>query len=388
MGLLLLSLTVGFFVAIARRDSRTEREGERYAGRVVAQVPTRWYDAWDLFDCGRIRVEWFPDGERRLATIWLDDAVSEHPVGEQVTVLVRGGHVRTTEEANDPAPLGMVAVLNGLAGLGLVGWGLARRGAPAPVRLDGTTTLVPLRTWRLSPRKARLELSPGQLSVYLPAYFGGHRLVVPTIDVVFADLDADDDELPDDPPEHDVWFEEPLRVADFPTASTLVEGSLVLAFVRPVRVPPLRWVMAMSDNVDLPFGYFSSRRGEGAHVDAVRLRPADREAAAGALRLAGVRQVDDPLSWLSEHRALETDPEVISELQELDRRSEVRGRWFFRGAVLGFPLLVVARFTDDFRWAAVGGGAFGALWLVGQVVSRLPDRRPGPVEGSPPPSGT
>jgi hypothetical protein len=152
VGALLLALSVSSVVPLAVRDTRTFDHGTRVPGTVTGLMQPR---AWDPLDSGRSTVAEVLNGQKRTSRLWLDSELVDCTLGEGVTVIVRGKHVRTTDENNDPAPLGSLAFLPGPAWLALLVTGL--------IGLRGTATARPL---------------SGD-GVSLPSYFGKRRLDVP-----------------------------------------------------------------------------------------------------------------------------------------------------------------------------------------------------------------
>jgi hypothetical protein len=368
VGLVLMAAVVAFFIAFDVRDDRALREGRRTPGQVVGQIQPQ---DWDLFDCGRIVVSYELDGVARRSTIWIDTDLEEYPIGSEVTVVVHGSFVRTADEPNDPQPLGFAAALVGIVGLGVTGVGgskTLRREHRAPV---GVTGSIPLKTWRLSPRKARIDVLPDELSVYLPAFFGPTPLSLPRKGTVVEYLDhaGPDVEGPD------VWFKDPVRSAYFPTGSVMVDPDLVLALTTPAKVPPLRRTMAMSNNVDLPFTRAETTSAEGVTIDAVALRVADLAQARHELAAAGIAETSDSAAWMVAHRELETDPDVVAELKEdeavFDKANRI-GMWL---TVPGVVLLGVARFTDGLALAVPGFVLLGLGFVVPWVMARLRTRK-------------
>ncbi len=368
-GVLLVGLVITAFVLFDRRDERTLREGRLAEGQVTRLIEPA---GWDPLDSGRLEITYELDGHTRRTQVWLDNELTDYTRGQWVELRIRGHHVRTDREANDPAPVGMALVLAGLAGLGAATFGGVRllpSGASAEVPPHALDR-IPLKTWRLSPRKAVIDVLPEGLSFYLPSFFGSRRFTVSRADVVVQRLDAFTALGEND---QDVFFQDEVRTAYFPTTSSSAAPNLALAFARPVRVPRLRLIMALSDNVDLPFGWRESRSDKGAHLDGVALRVADPGRAIEQLRAAGVRVVDDVDTWLAQHRELETDPATLEELREDMAAGQRAQRWgwlFVPGALL----LGVARFTEDLRFAAPGvvltALGFGAPYVTMRLARR------------------
>ncbi len=93
----------------------------------------------------------------------------------------------------------------------------------------------------------------------------------------------------------------PIEVPYVATSSYLQSATLVFMFDKPVRVPPLRWTMAMSRGRNgLPWGYRQTRSPEGVWVAGLRLRVSNPDAALKTLRAAGLETPPSLLEWLSE----------------------------------------------------------------------------------------
>lgn len=371
LGIAAVATVVTAFVAYDHRDQRTLHEGRATAGTVVRLEKPAW---WDVLGSGRIVIR-YDLGDRTLESpVWLDNELSDYHLGDPVTVLVRGSHVRTTDESNDPDPVGNALVLLGLVGLSLVVVGGLRllpphRHSAAP---PGALDRIDLKTFRISPRKAVLDVLPAELSLYLPTYFGSHRVVIPRDGTVVSFLDGPLVDVPDD----DVFFKEPPRIAYFPTASVARGPDLVLAFPRPVPVPRLKLVIAMANNVVLPFTRRESRTGVA--LDAIALRVADLKDARERLRRAGVPEVDDEITWLTTQRALETEPAAIEEARQHDESLVSAGRWGSWLGGIGMALLLLARFTDGLPLFIPGMTLFGLSFLVPWLLvrrARRADRR-------------
>lgn len=364
-GLLALALVVLAFVGYARRDDRTLREGTHADGEVIGLAKP---NAWDFMSSGQIVVRYELDGRRHVDRIWIDSELSEYALHEPVDVFVRGEHVRTYDEPNDPAPVGSALVLVGFVGLLGAGYGGLRLLPSSEEAAEGSLDVIPLKAFRLSPRKARIDVLPDGLSIYLPTYFGAHRLVVPRRGTVATFLDGPETEssIADD-----VFYKDEVRVAYFPTASQVKDGNLLLSCVEPVRVPPLRAFIAWFGQVDLPFTRRETRSEEDVRLDAVSVRVASPSQARQVLSRAGVPETADPDRWMVEHREIETDPEIVRELQREMAVEEHASRWSLVAFFGSTALLVAARVTDDFRLAVGGFVLLGGAWVLPWVVTRL-----------------
>ena len=365
---LALLVVVAFFVYYDHRDSKTLSEGTRTTGTVVGFVQPSL--GW-LEDYGKLRVAYDHEGHHET-TIWLDNEIADYRVGQQVPVFIRGSHIRTDREPNDPAPLGFVMFLLGVGSLVGAGWGgfrlLPSQQAAVEVPL-GAVDRIPLKAFRLAPRKPFIDVLPGQLSLFLPSFFGRHRLTVPIAETALTPLDEESEEAWEEI--DDTYFKEPLVIADLPTAAAFVDGDLLLTFRRPVRVPALRWIMAMANNVDLPFGWFSTRSAEGARVDGVRLRALDLDDAVQRLARAGVTVVQNPGPWLAALRRVETDPAAIA---RIDAEEAQEGRWVWwsgAGWTVATLCWLVGAITDRDLLFIAGAVFAGLAWIGPWVASRL-----------------
>jgi hypothetical protein len=363
-GLVLLAFVVGAFIHYAHRDARTLQDGTRVQGLVVDTIKRQWFD---FMSDGRLVVTYDLGGDHHESKVWLDNDRSEYHIGQEVTVIVRGSHVRTTREPNDPSPVGCALILVGLLGLGLTGDGLLRLRRPvaAPPPDSAVLARIPLRTFRIAPRRAVIDVTATELQVFLPAFFGRRRLTVPISNAAMECYPEDERELESEYDAGDeLYFKDVVRIANFPTASALKDGNLLLLFREPVRAPPLRWYMALNNDVSFPFGFRESRSETGAWIDGALLRADDPRAACEELRRVGVTQVEAGIEWLGQHRELETDPEAQQAIQA-EAEQEARGhRW--RGLLwgAGWVLAVIGQWRDDFRFLGVALGllAVAGLW--------------------------
>jgi hypothetical protein len=167
VGASLIGVAGAFFGVIAYRDSRTLHHGQRTSGEVVGFVSSH---AWDPFDNGRLVVRYSLNGQERTARVWTDDGVKKYSLGQTVPVFVRGSHVRTDAEPDDPAHWGSAALVLGLVGLGSVARGLAVRSskrAPSEGRLGALV-------WWLGVPAVCALLVPATVSDVHPA-FEAHR---------------------------------------------------------------------------------------------------------------------------------------------------------------------------------------------------------------------
>jgi hypothetical protein len=340
-GLSILAVVV-FFWSFAVRDAATLEHGDRTTGTVVGLVQA---SDWDPMDSGRLVVRYEIYGEMRQSSIWLDNDISEYAVGQQVPVFVRGDHVRTDRENNDPAPLGTVAILVGLGGIAALIRGWVVRSPKQEMTVAGDVTVLPLSSWPFGRRPAIELTASGEVRIRAPGFFGSRRLVVPATHVAVEEqLDPFALEDPDDT----IFFEKPLLLLDLPTRTRSAVPNLILGFASPVRVPPLRAILAFES--PFPFTWRASRSAEGVYADGVLLRSPLPEQATAALVSSGATRVPELVTWLAGHRQVATDPVRIAQLRAADERFArgVRyGLWAWYAAA---GLLIVAKVTETW-WA-------------------------------------
>lgn len=212
--------------------------------------------------------------------------------------------------------------------------------------------LIPLKAYRWSRRKSRLELHGSTVSIVLPSYFGNQQWNVPVADLAVSDLTL----LPDEPstqePE-EVFFEQPIALPYFFTTGPATEPTLALLVRKPVKTPVLRRVVAMAPNVDLPFTRRESRSTKGALVDGVLLRAERPSEAVRLLGDAGAEVTLDPEGWLRAHRQLASRHERVAQLKRHDTVLRRLERGQTAALVMALPLLVASdRFARP--WDAVG----------------------------------
>jgi hypothetical protein len=210
---------------------------------------------------------------------------------------------------------------------------LTRRFAP-PIAPSPGAVVVPIQRFRINWRAPFVEVTPDEVRIVMPRFFGSRPWVVPVCDVVTTDLSINDPGS--DGGLDDVVFERPVSVPYLFTTSYLRPPNLVLLFHEPQRVPPLRWSAYQDPNLDLPFTRRESRSVDGAHLDGIALRTPDTAAALEAFRGAGVEVTSSAAHWLVGHRTVSRDPADL----EVARIELGRLKWLDRIG-MGVPALLV-----------------------------------------------
>ncbi len=232
---------------------------------------------------------------------------------------------------------------------------------------------IRLRNYRLTPRKARIELVGDAAVLVLPGYFGRRRWGVKLSDLAVVDLTAPN--LAADV-EEDV-FRDDLTIPYFFTTGPVTAPTTLLLFDTPQRVPPLRISAAWVPNMDLPFGYRESRSERGALLDGALLRAEDPSSAADRLVLAGARRVHDPAGWLRANRDVVTDPVEREQILAHGQRSV----WLARASNgLVFASLIGASALNTREDVAAVLLSFPVLGVgVGLLLRRMAKQPPPPT---------
>ena len=114
-GTLAVTATIAFFILTSIRQDHLLEDGTRRKATVVDVVPAQ---GWNLVDLGRIVVSYEADGRSYREPVWLDDYTQLRP-GDPVLVFTDPDdptRVRTKDDQNTPADIGMWVLLAGLAG--------------------------------------------------------------------------------------------------------------------------------------------------------------------------------------------------------------------------------------------------------------------------------
>ncbi|MFP5308230.1 MAG: hypothetical protein ACLGIR_01460 [Actinomycetes bacterium] len=226
---------------------------------------------------------------------------------------------------------------------------------------------VPLRSYRLAPRRSRIELDGATAHLRLPGWFGRRVWSVPIRTAAVIDLtdDADGSVLSDE-----VVFARRLRIPYLWTTGPATAPTIALLFAEPQRIPPLRWMLAFASGVDLPVGIRASRSAAGATLDGVLLRAVDPEAAVASLVAGGAERVTEAggVAWLAARRQLRTDPAEVAALEEAVAALEGRGRIAAVTLWVGLGLWAATAVLDTLLDGRAPGGALGAGLALGLVL--------------------
>jgi hypothetical protein len=219
---------------------------------------------------------------------------------------------------------------------------------------------IELRNYWYTVRTPKIVVGTVSAGLRLPVYFGGAAWQVPLAEIgVFTGTKDDEPQATSD-----VEFEATITLPYFFTTAPVSTPNLLLLFRHPQRVPPLTAIAAIAPNVELPFGYFSTRSTRGEELDGVLLRCVDPAAAASRLGAAGAETIADPVDWMAKHRKTVSDPLSLQQVATRDqqvRRLEIAGVAFTWGS-LGLLALAAWGLADDTVSLILGG--FAVLGLV------------------------
>jgi hypothetical protein len=231
-----------------------------------------------------------------------------------------------------------------------------------------SSAVVPLQTYRIHLRRARIELEGGDAQLFLPSFFGSARFRVPLSELHVCDLSSP---LLSESPGEDV-YRDALAIPYFFTTAPVAAPTLLLLFATRQRVPPLRALTAFAPNTDLPFGWRSSRTDAGALIDGALLRTPDPTEASRRLVEAGATEVTDPDHWLREHRERIADPHEAQQVITDDARRvrfDQLGAGLLMASFMGAAAIVG---TEEAPLALLGLPAAGAV--AGFGLRRAADR--------------
>lgn len=203
--------------------------------------------------------------------------------------------------------------------------------------------VIPLKAYRVAPRKPWLAIEGGEVRLKVPAWFGGATFATPVSNVGVVDP-----ALAQPSPEvDDVVFEEPLVLPYLYTTGPATAPNVGLVFAEPVRTPGLRWLVLSQLSEDLPKRPERDGRPAGRYVDGVMLRAEDPAAAVEALAAAGAERVTAPDAWLAARRRQVTDPDVIADREAAGRRFT----WTARSGLALFAGGIGAAIASE-RWGS------------------------------------
>ena len=221
-------------------------------------------------------------------------------------------------------------------------------------------TVIPLRAYRIAPRKPWLRIDGDLVVVRAPAWFGGKTFAAPIASTGVVDLDL----VQESPEVDDVVFEEPVVTPYLYTSGPMTQPNMGLVFAEPVLLAPFRWIVRSQSSEIAPKRSARGGRPAGHYVDGLLLRAVDPKAAVEALVAAGAEPVVAPDAWLAARRARVEDPGVVAEMAAKERRFTRAGRI---GAVLFFGGLASAFALDTWVSEDAAVPAFVAA-LVGAVL--------------------
>lgn len=226
--------------------------------------------------------------------------------------------------------------------------------------LEDMPTRLPLKVYRIVPRKPYVDIDRRTAVLRLPGYFGRHRWTVPTSEIGVVDLASYDteSEVATD------YVAGGLLLPYLFTTGPYTKPTTALVFRTPQRVPPVRLAAAMASNTSVGVGFFESRSKTGGTLDGVALRFADGAAAASALEAEGVERVTDVDAWFRAHRRIASPAEKQEALS-----TETRATWISRLQIV-FIVLALGLFwiggEDTPWWAFVPG----MLLIVASIAMR------------------
>ena len=199
-------------------------------------------------------------------------------------------------------------------------------------------TVIPLKSYRIAPRKPWLRIDVDAVVMRMPSWFGGRTFSVPLASTGVVDLDL----VQESPEVEGTVYAEPVVIPYVYTTGPATLPNLGLVFAEPVPLPKLRWLVASQVSGDVPKRSARDGRPAGRYVDGLLLRAVDPQTAIELLAASGAERVTAPEAWLDARRARIEDPEVVAEMEAKDRRFTWTGRigatLFFGGLASAFAL--------------------------------------------------
>lgn len=216
---------------------------------------------------------------------------------------------------------------------------------------------IPLRAYRIAPRKPRIDLESGWVILVVPTYFGNRPWRIPVSVVGINDSGSD----PASESDHGPLFAQELKVPYLATTSDLTNSNVELLFREPQRIPPLRVWIALASNIDMPIGWLESRSERGGTLDGVRLRAVDPAEAIRKLLEMGAERVADPDSWLARTRRTVQMP--------VERERLIAHRRRMRGLTIASAILLLGGAVSS-NWTLDARG-IAWLWSVAAVAAGI-----------------
>ena len=234
---------------------------------------------------------------------------------------------------------------------------------------------VPLKQYRFHLRGAYLEVDRLSVAILLPTYFGSTLWMIPTAQVVAADLTAVAKETGGASSEDVTVLEAPPVVPYFFTTSYLATPTTVLLFRSPQRVPVLRRFVANVSNTDLGFTRRQSRSEKGALVDGILVRVDNPPEVVDQLRAVGIETVVDPARWLGANRPTIKDAVRRDARLALENRLLPKHGYLLWVIVVALILVRVA-FAVNNRALAITASIVAVASFVGRFAIRRRLKQP------------
>ncbi|HEX8004465.1 MAG TPA: hypothetical protein VF519_17390 [Mycobacteriales bacterium] len=232
-------------------------------------------------------------------------------------------------------------------------------------------TVIPLKVYRIVPRKPWIAVDGGVVTFAFPAWFGSRTFSTPVANVGVVDLEL----VEEMPAAEETWFAEPLNVPYVYTTGPGTLPNLGLAFREPVAVPAFRLLVRQQSSEVAPKRSARGGRPAGRYLDGLTVRAVDPRTAVEALAAAGAERVTDPDAWYLAHRERLTDPAAIDAARTSERRFALaeRGGWVLMG--LGAVGLAAGGLGHVDAAGLAGGVLLGAGLLLQSGSEWLAERR-------------
>jgi len=223
--------------------------------------------------------------------------------------------------------------------------------------------LIPLKAYRIAPRKPWVAVVDGLVTFRLPGFLGKRTFSTPIGNVGAVDPRL----LGESAVAEDVVYEMPIVVPYAYTTSATTAPNVGVVFREPVAVPTPLLLRQRVDEL-APKRGATADLPAGRYVDGLLLRAVDPDTAIETLAVAGAERVVDPDAFFAAHRAIESDPREIARAERAERVSGWL-EWALY-PVLGTGLAVAAfggitgrePLVDIGMIGAVGAGALTVAW--------------------------